>query len=251
MAIVKHFDPQDVVPRQLGGSAAMDGDGVRKRLRAFDRLGWTGGERLLDVGCGTGSYTMLMAADFEQTVGIDLQTEDLDEFQRRVDRAGLTGIEVRKQSVTSLPYPDEHFDAVTSIECIEHIDDLRKGLSEMARVLRPGGRLYITCPNRLFPIETHAVIFRGTRYSGKRTPFLPWIPPLHTRMSVARTFTSASLRSILRQAGLSPDGRTWIMPPFDHSSRGKYVRPFTDWAERTPVLRAFGVSLVMSATKPG
>jgi len=245
------FDPQDVAPRQLGGSAIADGGGVQKRLAAFNRLGWSGDHRLLDVGCGTGSYTLLMARDYDETVGIDIQADDLAEFRRRAKEAELDDrIDIRELSVTALPFPDGHFDTVVTIETIEHIDDLRRGLSEMSRVLRPGGRMFITCPNRLFPVETHAVIIRGVRYSGKRTPFLPWIPPLHTRISVARTFTTRTLGKALREAGLAPTGHTWVMPPFDHSPLGKYVRPITDWAEQTPVLQSFGVSLVMTAIKP-
>ncbi len=242
---------EDMVPRQLGHSAAADSGGVRKRLAAFRELGWSPGRQLLDVGCGTGSYTLRMAEDFDETVGVDLQAEHLAEFRRRLSGSLLEErVSVRELSVTHLPFDDGQFDVVTAIETIEHIDDLRAGLAEIWRVLRPGGRLFITCPNRLYPLETHAVRIGNRSIAGSRLPFLPWIPRLHSRLSEARTFTPRSLRSVLRSAGFHPGATTWIMPPFDHNRVAAKVRPVTDLAERMPALRQFGVSIVMVATRP-
>ncbi|PIZ55656.1 hypothetical protein COY28_01620, partial [Candidatus Woesearchaeota archaeon CG_4_10_14_0_2_um_filter_57_5] len=59
----------------------------------------------------------------------------------------------------SLPFEDDSFDIVTSFTVLEHVDDVAKTLHEMIRVCRPGGTLFIMCPNYLFPFEEHYEIF--------------------------------------------------------------------------------------------
>ena len=239
--------------RALGrglGSSAFGERGIAKRLGTLGRHTALAGKRLLDVGCGDGTYTMRLAGAFEQIDAIDIQTDRLAMFRQRLaDEPAADKITVRELSVTELDYPDRTFDLVTAIEVVEHVADLDRALRQVHRVLTPGGRFALTTPNRWFPFETHGFLINGKRYPPSRGPFLPWLVPLHRRLADARSFTARSLSRQLREAGLEPVAVDYIMPPFDRSGIGRRVRPVTDAIERSP-LKFFGMALVVVAHRP-
>lgn len=207
------------------------------------------GERLLDVGCGNGSYTTEMAKGFDETYGIEIEGERLADFQRHLATSPATAsIHVESMSAEDLRFDDGFFDVVTAIEVIEHILDLEKAVREIARVLRPGGAFLITAPNRWFPVETHSFRFRGREVPSKRWPFVPWVPPLHRRLSTARNFRPKDLRQLLEPAGFSEVGVDFLMPPFERLPAGRHLRPLTDRLETTPA-RHFGVSVIAAFEK--
>ena len=176
------------------------------------------GDRLLDIGCGDGAYTIRLAGGFNRVDAIDVQAGPLALFADRIEGSlAARCITIAEMSAAKLDYPDDTFDLVTSIEVLEHITELDQALKEIGRVLKPGGRFAFTTPNRWFPFETHGVIYRGRRYAPARAPFVTWIAPLHRRLADARTFTSTELRERLITAGLSTRSVDYIMPPFDRS----------------------------------
>lgn len=236
-------------PLGLGKSSAFGERGISKRLDALARRTDLRGDRLLDIGCGDGAYTIRLADGFNRVDAIDIQADRLALFVHRSAGSAADRIIIGEMSATDLDYPDSTFDLVTSIEVLEHIDELDQALLEIRRVLKPGGRFAFTTPNRWFPFETHGFIYRGRRYPPARAPFLTWIGPLHRRLADARTFTSAELRRRLAVAGFRTRSIDYIMPPFDRSSVGRRIRPITDLAERSP-LRRFGMALVVTAEKP-
>jgi SAM-dependent methyltransferase len=91
--------------------------------------------RVLEVGGGQGFFAERLARELgADVVGIDV-SERMVELQRS------RGIEAQVGDVQSLPFPDASFDAVSAQYMLYHVPDLTRGLSELARVLRPGGRL--------------------------------------------------------------------------------------------------------------
>jgi ubiquinone/menaquinone biosynthesis C-methylase UbiE len=230
----------------LGRPIAAGASGIGRRLNAMTRIAHLEGKRLLDVGCGNGAYTERLASTFAETVAIDVSEAHLGDF-----RARCPHIDVRILSVEQLDYPDRYFDVVVMIEVIEHLHDVQASLRQLHRVLKPDGVLVITAPNRLFPLETHLVRLRGRSFRGRYLPFLPWLPPVHSRLADARTYTRVSLRREVQRAGFRLDGVEYVMPPFDGSRFGnRFIRPLTDALERTP-LRRFGVSIVASFSPTG
>jgi SAM-dependent methyltransferase len=220
---------------------------VSKRLRAFDRLVPLRGGRLLDVGCGNGAYTIELARLFQDIDAIDIEPGRLGELVSHLAGRPPAGhVEVQLMSAEALEFPDDSFDAITAIEVLEHVADLSKAAHELARVLKPGGYLYVSVPNRLFPLETHAIVLPGRRgeVQGRVLPLLPYIAPLHRRISTARNFTAGGLTRLLADAGLERTGLDYVMPPFDNWRFGRrWIKPMTELIERSP-LRVLGVSII-------
>lgn len=116
-----------------------------QRLRAWERgrLHLAPGQRLLDVGCGLGDAAITLAGDLDPDgaiVGIDTSAEMVAAARGRSRRAG---IEVRFEvgDAMALDVPDATFDAVRSERTLQWLADPAVAVGEMARVLRPGGRL--------------------------------------------------------------------------------------------------------------
>jgi SAM-dependent methyltransferase len=104
------------------------------------------GERVLEVGPGTGYYT-LHAAEWVSPGGrldiFDLQQEMLDHTMRRAGERGLTNITAAQGDARQLPYPSAGFDAAFLVTVLGEIPDQDTALRELARVLKPGGRLVV------------------------------------------------------------------------------------------------------------
>ncbi|MCF0236908.1 MAG: bifunctional demethylmenaquinone methyltransferase/2-methoxy-6-polyprenyl-1,4-benzoquinol methylase UbiE, partial [Bacteroidaceae bacterium] len=122
--------------------------GIDKRWRraAIDSLKPFAPKQLLDVATGTGDFALL-AMDrlaLDSVLGVDLSEGMLSVGREKVAKAGLTDrITLRKADCMQLDLPDDSFDAVTVAYGVRNFEDLDRGLREMRRVLRPGGRLVI------------------------------------------------------------------------------------------------------------
>jgi ubiquinone/menaquinone biosynthesis C-methylase UbiE len=117
---------------------------TRDRLRAVLRP--TPGERVLEIGPGTGYYTLDMAEWVapDGTVEIfDLQQEFLDHVMRRAAERGLKNVVPTQGDATALPYDDVSIDAVVLTAVLGEIPDPAAALREIHRVLRPTGRLVV------------------------------------------------------------------------------------------------------------
>jgi ubiquinone/menaquinone biosynthesis C-methylase UbiE len=99
--------------------------------------------RILVVGCGTGREAGVLARFFDaETIGIDIEGEY--EFDREAARPA----ELVKMDAQSMSFPDGHFGFVYSFHALEHVPDVERVLSEMNRVLAPGGVFCIGTPNK-------------------------------------------------------------------------------------------------------
>ena len=119
----------------------------------YDRLGVGVGTTLLDVGCGNGRHTYEALRRGASVVAADLDAASLrhvDEFVGAMREEGELSPSARFASVCAnalrLPFPDGSFDRVVASETLEHIEDDTIAMSEIARVLRPGGRGVVSVP---------------------------------------------------------------------------------------------------------
>jgi ubiquinone/menaquinone biosynthesis C-methylase UbiE len=117
---------------------------TRERLR--DALEPAPGERILEVGPGTGYYSLDVARSLEpggELVIFDIQQEMLDHTMKRAREAGVANISATQGDATALPFAVDSFDAAFLVTVLGEIPDQERALSELARVLKPTGRLVV------------------------------------------------------------------------------------------------------------
>lgn len=126
----------------------------RWRQRAADRAELGPGDAVLDVCCGTGDLALELAGRVEpggRVIGCDFSEPMLDLAREKTAERGAGGVRFEWADALELPYDAERFDAVTVGFGVRNLADLDRGLHELARVLKPGGRaviLEITQPTR-------------------------------------------------------------------------------------------------------
>jgi len=104
------------------------------------------GKVVLDVACGAGyGSSYLFDKGAKEVVGGDITVEAIEAAQKFY---GREGVEFRVLDATKLPFADESFDAITSMETIEHLEQYRDYLSECKRVLKKGGIFICSTPNK-------------------------------------------------------------------------------------------------------
>jgi len=192
------------------------------------------GERLLEIGCGTGLFTeMVQGATGATIVGTDISPELIEEATKR-----LPGVTFQVDNALHLSFAAGAFDAVYGSSILHHLE-IDQALSEILRVLRPGGRMVFAEPNMLNPqifVQKNVpVVKRWLGDTPHETAFVRW--------SIVRR---------LRRAGYA---RVNVFPfDFLHPLT---PRPLIEWvsrlgavAERIPILREIAGSCVIVAEKP-
>lgn len=132
------------------------------RLRITDPRGL----KILDAGSGNGGTAIAFAEAGAEVFGVEVSFELVE----------ISGLFAKNHSVNpsyilydgnKLPFNNNSFDAVLSVSVLEHVTDPINYLSEILRVLRPGGWFYLALPNRLWPRETHTLLFGITYFPYK------------------------------------------------------------------------------------
>jgi SAM-dependent methyltransferase len=123
-------------------------------LKAYEQIGEVArGKVVLDVGCNNGYGTKEISRHAAATVGVDVSAQAIEEARRRY---AADGIDFRVFDGAKLPFEDEHFDLVASFQVIEHIAEVDPYLSEIHRVLKPGGVAVFTTPNATIRLDPGA-----------------------------------------------------------------------------------------------
>ena len=126
-------------------------DEMRGQLVAAEHLarytwacGFCRGKRVLDAGCGSGYGSAMLAQEAREVIAIDRSDAALELTRAAVPSSVICEV----GDVTELRFEDDSFDVVVCFEVIEHVEQQDRVLDEFARVLRPGGRLIVSSPNR-------------------------------------------------------------------------------------------------------
>ncbi|MEM4389316.1 MAG: methyltransferase domain-containing protein [Candidatus Micrarchaeia archaeon] len=212
---------------------------------------WTSSKtycRILDVGCGTGDLVLAFAKNTSAT-GIDID-------HQFIKAAKLKAVYLRRKKARffvaraeNLPFPDNYFDLVVCKTTLEHVNDVEKAISEMVRVLKPGGWMYIEAPNYfwiweghyglfMFPLLPKSLFKLYARLVGKDPAFIQYINYL----------TPWQLEHLMKKFGLwfknlSPERYRRIMTHPEELSKDSKPRHF--WLLR--ILSRIGLSQLLSA----
>ena len=108
---------------------------------------WAAGKRVLDVACGEGYGTALLARVAAEATGVDISEQAV--AHAKGEYATIANAKFLCAPCTRIPLPDASVDVAVSFETIEHIHEQEAFIAELARVLVPGGVLLLSCPNKL------------------------------------------------------------------------------------------------------
>jgi len=216
-------------------------DGQQRRL---DMIVHAAGERIkgniLENGCGVGMYVEHLALFGGKVFGLEF------DFERAVE-AGTNSPRIFNAAGEFIPLPSGTFDLILSHEVIEHVQNDRAAICEMARVLKPGGRAVIFCPNRGYPFETHGIYWNGKYYFGNK-PFINYLPRLW-RDKLAphvRVYLRRDMQKLFNGLPVKFIERTIIFGAYDNlivrfGAFGKILRSILQFLEKTP-LKILGLS---------
>jgi 2-polyprenyl-6-hydroxyphenyl methylase/3-demethylubiquinone-9 3-methyltransferase len=156
---------------------------------------------ILDVGCGGGFAANALAREGYQVTGVDLSQSSL-EVARKHDSTQT--VNYLKADAYKLPFENASFDAVCSLDFLEHVEDPARAIGEIARVLKPGGQFFFHTFNRN-PIA-YIVVIKLVEWLVANTP---------RDMHVLRLFIKPSeLKKMCERAGLQTLELTGLMPKF-------------------------------------
>jgi len=215
--------------------------GQERRLEMIRRAA---GERIrsaiLENGCGVGMYVRHLQPFGGKVFGLEYDFE-------RVREARAGSPLVVNAAGEGVPFPSGTFDLVLSHEVLEHVQDDRRTVEEIVRVLRPGGRLVLFVPNRGYPFETHGIYWRG-KYKFGNIPLVNWLPRkwrdrlaphvrVYSRRDLERLFAGLPVRLVERTIVFGAyDNIIARFGPF-----GRALRAVLQFLERTP-LKVLGLS---------
>jgi ubiquinone/menaquinone biosynthesis C-methylase UbiE len=213
-----------------------------KTIRLLRRVKEFGpGTDILEVGSGSGWFTILSRKHGFNTVGVEISWELVDFARKRAAKAGIDA-PFHEAEAESLPLPDASFDVVYANSVMEHVKGWRESLREIHRVLRPGGLVFVGTTNRLYPISTEMDF-----------PLYQWLPlNLQKRVSIWKRgpeimdngfawnhFTPMGLRRALHGIGFRVVQDVFdIVRPDDLKGVKKLAKPLL------PILKGWRVSRI-------
>ncbi len=206
--------------------------GQKRRLQMIEQWVDLNG-RILDNGCGLGTWLNAFAPHSNERFGLEIEHE-------RAVKAGPTANGIVQAAGEHLPFADNSFDFVFSNEVIEHVVDDAKAVAEMVRVVKRNGRILIFCPNRWYPVEQHGIYWRG-QYKFGNKPLVNYLPdPLRNRLAPhVRTYTRHGLLRLFADLPVRIIYHGRIFGGYDNIEYrlpcvGKAIKKALYTAEKTP-----------------
>jgi SAM-dependent methyltransferase len=198
------------------------------------------GRLVLENGCGVGMYVQKLSGLGGRVIGLEYDLE-------RAVEAGINSDEIINAAGEFIPLPSATFDLLLSHEVLEHVQDDRAAIREAIRVLKPGGRAVIFCPNRGYPFETHGIFWKGKYYFGNKL-FVNYLPrALRDKLAPhVRVYSTGDLQDLFDGLNVKFIERTIIFGAYDNviarfGTLGKFLRAILQFLENTP-LKGLGLS---------
>ncbi|KLU61118.1 demethylrebeccamycin-D-glucose O-methyltransferase [Peptococcaceae bacterium CEB3] len=166
------------------------------------------GLKLLDIGCGTGRYSISLASMGLEVTGVDVSPAMLEKAQAKATEAGVS-ISFMGADALRLPFDDETFDLVLSVDSMEWVPDFRAALQEAFRVLKTGGRFVVGFIGR------DSAWWRFYTEEARRKPDTPF--------GYARFYTLGELLAAMPGQGIRGKAAVFVPPDFDFSQEEKVM----------------------------
>jgi ubiquinone/menaquinone biosynthesis C-methylase UbiE len=188
------------------------------------------GERILDVGCGTGSLTFALpvAANVAEIAAIDYAPVFVEEAQKRNKDPRIS---IRQADACTLPFPDGHFDRALSLLVLHFVPETAKAVSEMRRVVRPGGMVAAAVWDHLgglpvmrMVLDTLAPLDEAAERLRSHYCFQPMMRPSEMRQAfIAQGLVNVVETSLLIRMDYESFDDFWAPIAAGEGPLGKYV----------------------------
>ena len=213
--------------------------------------------RIIDVGCSVGSIEALFRQQYPERTR-DTQIDGVDisgDSVRRARALDLANCQFREYDGLTLPHAADQFDLAIAVEVIEHVDHKMNFLAEIMRVLRPGGRVFLTTPNpQCWALRAEQLIERVVRWCVRRPA------PVKDAFISLDDLSRLLVASGFRPAGSGPG--TWpmwprlyvsfygwgVLPPLPPRALAHYQRLCVAALSRVPLRGFFGLRLGWSTS---
>jgi len=189
--------------RFTGGGELID---LREKQAVLDALGPVEDKRILEVACGTGRFTVMLAERGADIIGLDISPAMMAKGRKKAQRAGVSGsVEFMRGDAARLPFPDDHFDAVFAMRFFHLADTPVTFLRELRRVSKEQ-------------------VFFDTFTRPSTRVLYNWLLPMGSRL-----YSKRDVESLLADSGLSLAAAThdFMLPyGFYRELPGAVARPF-------------------------
>lgn len=169
---------------------------------------------VLDLGCGNGAQTNEFVNSGCRVIAVDVDHDGLQVFLKYVQAHDIDSVLLVQYDGSHLPIATGTIDLVISYEVIEHVLDESRTFHEIHRVLRPGGEMILSVPNKGWIFETHGACLPLLPWN--RVPFFSWLPhKMHRRFAKARIYRKRDIIRLLRSHAFEVLNSEYITAPMD------------------------------------
>ncbi len=220
-------------------------------------------DALIDVGCASGHQVFSAASRVARAVGVDVAENFIQTAKEFAVEHYVSNVEFLQTDGDAIPFPDQTFTKAICSEVIEHLIDPLPLLTEIKRVMKPGGVVVFTVPN----LNSRGTLWQRMRYGFKEPPFTPMTEFSMNALTShgdahVRQFTLKTFADVIRSAGLVPEyvgGAGYIDGPYSGraisiTNRFAFFRWLTFAIERglpqVPLFKALSRHVVLKARVP-
>lgn len=176
-------------------------------------LDWFKGKICLDIGCGQGRFVVALGRlGAAKTIGVDINEMGLESGRNREWAKALSNIEFMRASAGNLPFLDNYFDYVICSGVLLLMDDPKKGFNELVRVVKPGGRIFLSMYG-----------------SGG----LKWLTNDIFRYTICKVVSFSAMEWIFKAIGVPPNKRYNVLDNLYTPNTHRYTEAeIRDWFEK-------------------